>query len=101
MFVFLAGPTGARLVTTDLAAFAHHRLGRRVGIVLCRCFRFQWRLLQDRKSTRLNSSHVKISYAVFCLKTEQMPECREVGAGIEADSRALSAGRVGVCWDVA
>src|SRR5690606_40702229 len=23
--------------------------------------------LQDRKSTRLNSSHVKISYAVFCL----------------------------------
>src|SRR5690606_41769036 len=28
------------------------------------------RLLQqlDRKSTRLNSSHVKISYAVFCLK---------------------------------
>src|SRR5690606_1464082 len=25
-------------------------------------------LVQDRKSTRLNSSHVKISYAVFCLK---------------------------------
>src|SRR5690606_41045341 len=25
-------------------------------------------LLGDRKSTRLNSSHVKISYAVFCLK---------------------------------
>src|SRR5690606_40022452 len=24
-------------------------------------------LLKDRKSTRLNSSHVKISYAVFCL----------------------------------
>src|SRR5690606_39863955 len=24
--------------------------------------------VQDRKSTRLNSSHVKISYAVFCLK---------------------------------
>src|SRR5437868_9288423 len=26
------------------------------------------RLPQDRKSTRLNSSHVSISYAVFCLK---------------------------------
>src|SRR5439155_24713874 len=26
------------------------------------------RLLGDRKSTRLNSSHVAISYAVFCLK---------------------------------
>src|SRR5690606_39890895 len=25
-------------------------------------------VLRDRKSTRLNSSHVKISYAVFCLK---------------------------------
>src|SRR5690606_39841932 len=25
-------------------------------------------LWEDRKSTRLNSSHVKISYAVFCLK---------------------------------
>src|SRR5438874_9896915 len=24
--------------------------------------------LRDRKSTRLNSSHVEISYAVFCLK---------------------------------
>src|SRR5438874_7220426 len=26
------------------------------------------RARQDRKSTRLNSSHVEISYAVFCLK---------------------------------
>src|SRR5690606_41067477 len=26
------------------------------------------RVYVDRKSTRLNSSHVKISYAVFCLK---------------------------------
>src|SRR6266511_857378 len=26
------------------------------------------RIITDRKSTRLNSSHVKISYAVFCLK---------------------------------
>src|SRR5690242_14760074 len=26
-------------------------------------------LVQDRKSTRLNSSHMSISYAVFCLKT--------------------------------
>src|SRR5207249_12141388 len=26
------------------------------------------RLQRDRKSTRLNSSHVSISYAVFCLK---------------------------------
>src|SRR5690606_40566494 len=26
---------------------------------------------EDRKSTRLNSSHVKISYAVFCLKKKR------------------------------
>src|SRR3712207_8943495 len=26
---------------------------------------------QDRKSTRLNSSHANISYAVFCLKTKK------------------------------
>src|SRR5690349_23386995 len=26
----------------------------------------------DRKSTRLNSSHVEISYAVFCLKKKKM-----------------------------
>src|SRR3990167_11005575 len=28
-------------------------------------------ILQDRKSTRLNSSHSQISYAVFCLKKKQ------------------------------
>src|SRR5690242_21477519 len=28
-------------------------------------------LVQDRKSTRLNSSHMSISYAVFCLKKKK------------------------------
>src|SRR5690625_6828751 len=32
--------------------------------------------LIDRKSTRLNSSHVAISYAVFCLKTKQAGKSR-------------------------
>src|SRR5207249_11041158 len=32
---------------------------------------FQQALSQDRKSTRLNSSHVSISYAVFCLKKKK------------------------------
>src|SRR6266700_5822277 len=31
-------------------------------------------LVQDRKSTRLNSSHVKISYAVFCWKKKKNSE---------------------------
>src|SRR5437870_6155918 len=30
-------------------------------------------LTSDRKSTRLNSSHVAISYAVFCLKKKKAP----------------------------
>src|SRR5690242_20866367 len=29
----------------------------------------------DRKSTRLNSSHMSISYAVFCLKKKCVREC--------------------------
>src|SRR5690606_39293048 len=33
-------------------------------------------LLIDRKSTRLNSSHVKISYAVFCLKKKTTQSTR-------------------------
>src|SRR5204863_5020691 len=28
--------------------------------------------IRDRKSTRLNSSHVEISYAVFCLKKKKL-----------------------------
>src|SRR5690554_7126242 len=30
-----------------------------------------WFSIRDRKSTRLNSSHVRISYAVFCLKKKK------------------------------
>src|SRR5690242_21160175 len=39
---------------------------------------------RDRKSTRLNSSHMSISYAVFCLKkkkksyTQHSPYCRYI-----------------------
>src|SRR5204863_2394098 len=34
-------------------------------------FRGERFLARDRKSTRLNSSHVEISYAVFCLKKKK------------------------------
>src|SRR5690606_40917945 len=37
-------------------------------------------VVQDRKSTRLNSSHVKNSYAVFCLK-KKTPARRSSPAG--------------------
>src|SRR5690349_23980295 len=32
----------------------------------------------DRKSTRLNSSHVEISYAVFCLKKKKKKKIRHI-----------------------
>src|SRR6266508_5658888 len=47
------------LVLVEQARVAVHRRGRRP----CRP--------ADRKSTRLNSSHVAISYAVFCLKKKK------------------------------
>src|SRR3712207_6957798 len=45
-------------------------LGRRLGrsCSVCYCTILQW---LDRKSTRLNSSHANISYAVFCLKKKK------------------------------
>src|SRR5438874_360665 len=46
----------------------------------------------DRKSTRLNSSHVEISYAVFCLKKKRgwrRHGCSTVGVRIDGHSYAL------------
>src|SRR5256885_10774190 len=53
-------------------------------------------LLLDRKSTRLNSSHLVISYAVFCLKKKKAHDPPAVGgvAGGPVD-RAGAVARVG------
>src|SRR2546430_5466045 len=48
-----------RAVFDDLAALHHEDLVRAAD--------------RDRKSTRLNSSHSQISYAVFCLKKKTSP----------------------------
>src|SRR5690349_23661833 len=52
---------------------------------------------QDRKSTRLNSSHVEISYAVFCLKkknrgTKPHTERRDARAPSARGAGAVGAG---------
>src|SRR2546422_2965550 len=52
-----------------LAGLASDRIGRRRAI--------------DRKSTRLNSSHGYISYAVFCLKKKKKKQ------HLDTDSRAV------------
>src|SRR3712207_7857559 len=82
---------GAALSTTVVEPIPRGTLGRRVGrnlwdwlpaaVVfvggialwegLVRGLDIQDFLLPDRKSTRLNSSHANISYAVFCLKKKK------------------------------
>src|SRR5690606_39577139 len=44
-------------------------------IALKHFYQQSWIKSLDRKSTRLNSSHVKISYAVFCLKKKNKKCC--------------------------
>src|SRR3712207_7235241 len=52
---------------SDDAADAVHPEGVQAVVVAAH-------VLQDRKSTRLNSSHANISYAVFCLKKKKKIE---------------------------
>src|SRR5256885_11059776 len=46
--------------------------------------------LADRKSTRLNSSHLVISYAVFCLKKKKAKPMTFKGIGRNGTSRSPS-----------
>src|SRR5690625_2488283 len=45
--------------------------------------------VKDRKSTRLNSSHVAISYAVFCLLAERIPPGQSIGLVYDAEPKAI------------
>src|SRR5690625_6428703 len=57
----VVGMTVENMDSKDVSnLFAHHGSGRP-----------HLMLVGDRKSTRLNSSHVAISYAVFCLKKKK------------------------------
>src|SRR5690554_2240364 len=49
-------------------------LGRQLAAMSQRQRALQANVVLDRKSTRLNSSHVRISYAVFCLKKKKKQE---------------------------
>src|SRR5688572_31737522 len=66
LFRSLPRQVGRRVVgEVEVEVDAHRRRGARVVL---------HRLLgeEDRKSTRLNSSHSQISYAVFCLKKKKI-----------------------------
>src|SRR6266700_5190589 len=59
---------GLQTVNFHLSMRNHSPYG--LGTTACTWFEYALSVplpLRDRKSTRLNSSHVKISYAVFCL----------------------------------
>src|SRR3712207_8386978 len=72
--------------TNDLLGRTNHLLGRtnhllgRVFLFLGAVFLFLGAVFlflgRDRKSTRLNSSHANISYAVFCLKKKNISYAR-------------------------
>src|SRR5690242_21354252 len=47
------------------------------------------RYVEDRKSTRLNSSHMSISYAVFCLKKKKESKTRELRKLLTSESTVL------------
>ena len=46
-------------------------VGLMVGVIIIAMYLPMFKMLTDRKSTRLNSSHTVISYAVFCLKKKK------------------------------
>src|SRR3712207_7179004 len=57
---------GVKVLTVSVVAvwFLHHDLSP-----------YFWLAALDRKSTRLNSSHANISYAVFCLQNKDRGPC--------------------------
>src|SRR5436309_5620241 len=70
MLTFSGASSGA-LASEDYAGNIGNQILQRFKCT----FDYERRVLylepSDRKSTRLNSSHVKISYAVFCLKKKK------------------------------
>src|SRR5256885_7036029 len=78
------------ILAEDLLALAGVTAEERVTTTPTRSLRLRapWLLLNlitDRKSTRLNSSHLVISYAVFCLKKKTV---RGSGGGAGGRGRA-------------
>src|SRR5688572_18660308 len=55
-------------ISNGFVAVEDRRFWEHDGVDFRGAARATWRNITDRKSTRLNSSHSQISYAVFCLK---------------------------------
>src|SRR5436309_5299770 len=69
-FVLIVLTAAACLQASGRASGFARRFWRLMGIAFA-LYSANAMPIKDRKSTRLNSSHVKISYAVFCLKKKK------------------------------
>src|SRR5260221_9592307 len=65
----------ARMSGLEAKCIADTRAGVIVGTSSAHLSRIAGEGVEDRKSTRLNSSHTVISYAVFCLKKKKRKKC--------------------------
>src|SRR5690625_6387953 len=68
-------PVWTSLKITRLEVWHLQRPSERSRWIQERCYEFS---VRDRKSTRLNSSHVAISYAVFCLQKKKSQQSDRV-----------------------
>src|SRR3712207_6937469 len=62
-FKVMATPAKPKVVGIDVS---------KDSLAICHLVEKKLQPLEDRKSTRLNSSHANISYAVFCLKKKKI-----------------------------
>src|SRR2546427_9237037 len=69
--IYLAAPNTERAEHLSIVRHSRFSVGQQVGQAA------ELGLAEDRKSTRLNSSHSQISYAVFCLKKKKKKTSEE------------------------
>src|SRR5258707_9791288 len=91
------GVTGVQTCALPICDARDAQLGGAVGLALLDHGGVQvMRHGRDRKSTRLNSSHANISYAVFCLKKKRR---RERGRrSVREKDRERAGGGGGLSW---
>src|SRR5437667_2324822 len=68
----------AATIAAGLHGIASSPMASRSVLGTCGSVASWYALPSDRKSTRLNSSHITISYAVFCLKKKKQDIAREI-----------------------